>query len=88
MGMALYLSAFSLAGLVAMHLNYRSRRWVSRRATDAPARRGVLRTAFVLTLVSAGIFLLLPRYQSMRLRSLPFSWQMRLQLPKVESGRS
>ncbi len=88
MGMALYLAGFSLAGLVAMHLNYRSALGEQAGVRVRPARRGVvLRTACVLAVISAGIFLLLPRYQSMRLRSLPFSWQMRLQLPKVSQGK-
>lgn len=88
MSMGLYLAGFSLAGLVAMHLNYRSALGDLAGERVRPARRGVvLRTAFTLVLVSAAIFLMLPRYQSMRLRSLPFSWQMRLQLPKVSQGQ-
>lgn len=96
---AIYLALFLASALVALHYNYISEaREESELATatgtpSLAAGRGfgslvrmTGRTALMMVLAGAVIYSFLPRYESMRLRAMPVSWDMRLELPKIGKG--
>lgn len=96
MSFFVYLVLFVAAALAALHFNHLSRVTELTGATVRDLSRPAqpLRLAFsvgrllVLLLLGAGfLFLLMPRYQSMRLRALPVSWEMQFRLPKVSDGQ-
>ncbi len=95
MGFALYLLAFGPVALLALHYSYLSRLGeLSRqppaqlvRLSEMPAAG--LRTARStagLLLCALVIFLLLPRYEGLRLRALPVSWDIQFGLPRASQG--
>ncbi len=98
LGYGAYLAAFLAAGLVVMHLFWRSEAREGARTIPAPPEEaarprfatgvaGMLtRTAGVMLLAGLVVFALMPRYESLRLRSLPVSWSMRLTLPRIARG--
>lgn len=91
----LYLLAFGPVALLALHYSYLSRLGeLSRRPppqlvllSELPAAG--LRTAgstVGLLLCAVAIFLLLPRYEGLRLRALPVSWDIQFGLPRTSQG--
>lgn len=96
---AVYLALFLAAALVALHYNYISE---AREEAEVATATGVPslgagrgfgsllrmtgRTALMMVLAGSVIYGLLPRYESMRLRAMPVSWDMRLELPKIGKG--
>jgi len=91
----LYLTAFLTGALGAMHLGYLSQaREECDRVLQQGPRPGLLpailgqatRTALTMVLAGALVFALMPRYESLRLQSLPVSWNMRLALPRIGRG--
>ncbi len=98
LGYGIYLASFLVAGLVVMHLFYRSQASEEARIVRLPtpessrsrfpAREAGMLARAVGTMVLAGLvaFALMPRYESLRLRSLPVSWEMRLTLPRIARG--
>lgn len=92
---AFYLAAFLATALLAMHYNYisaaREDAEVTRVSLGAASGFGGLlrltgRTAVVMFLAGAVVYALMPRYESMRMRAMPVSWNMRLSLPKLGRG--
>ncbi len=90
-----YLTAFLVGTLWAMHLGYLSQaRELCDRTVGGGARQGLVpsllrQTARTgLTMVAAGalVFAVLPRYESLRMQSLPVSWNMRMSLPRIGRG--
>ncbi|MBI3924193.1 MAG: DUF3488 domain-containing protein [Armatimonadetes bacterium] len=98
----LYLLAFLASGLVTLHLNHmalltqetgtvpRAARVVPRFSRRSHRGKGsaptLLRAGLAALLLGLTVFLMLPRTEGMRLRTLPVSWQMRLRLPKISDG--
>ncbi len=90
-----YLATFLASALWAMHLSYLSQ---AREESDEAVRdsstaglrlsmlRQTARTGATMVLAGLLVFALLPRYESLRLQSLPVSWNMRLSLPKIGRG--
>jgi transglutaminase-like putative cysteine protease len=49
--------------------------------------RAAARLALLLLAAGAGIYLVLPRFEGMRIRAMPVSWDLRLKLPRVSKGQ-
>lgn len=95
MGFVIYLLLFGPAALLALHYSYLSRLGeVCQRPPEALVRVGSLPANAGRTLASSlgllacalVIFLLLPRYEGLRLRALPVSWDIQFSLPKSSQG--
>ena len=98
LGYGAYLAAFLAAGLVVMHLFWRSEAREGAQTIPVPPEEAarprfatgvasmLTRTAGVMLLAGLVAFALMPRYESLRLRSLPVSWSMRLTLPRIARG--
>jgi transglutaminase-like putative cysteine protease len=98
LGYGAYLAAFLAAGLVVMHLFWRSEAREGARTIPVSPGEAVrpgfpigvigmlLRSAGVIMLIGLVAFALMPRYESMKLRNLPVSWSMRLTLPRIARG--
>lgn len=95
MGFVVYLFLFGPVALLALHYSYLSRLGeISTRPSRQLLELGQLpaagaRTAlssFGLLLCAAVIFLLMPRYEGLRLRALPVSWDIQFGLRKTSQG--
>ncbi len=88
-----YLALFFAAGVVAIHFDHLSKVRQITGATLAIEPRPSLMTrqasrAFLpLLLLGAIAFALMPRYQSLRLRSLPVSWQKQFEMSRISQGQ-
>ncbi|MEW6283829.1 MAG: DUF3488 and transglutaminase-like domain-containing protein, partial [Candidatus Eremiobacterota bacterium] len=95
MSYVLYLLIYLPFSLLALHYNYLSR--LSEQAGVRVAELGTfraaprmagrsLKSALPLLLVAAVLFSLLPRYEGLRLRALPVSWDIQFRLPRSSTG--
>ncbi len=95
MGYVFYLLLFCPTALLALHYSYLSKLGeVSLRAPEQLVRVSQLPAAGLRTATSSLgllacallIFLFMPRYEGLRLRALPVSWDIQFGLPKTSQG--
>ena len=91
----LFIVGFGAGSLYARYLSHAaSMQWQADSAkiqysSGSPRPSGArpaLTMGIVIALITSIIFLLLPRYQSLRLQARPSSWSLRLQFPTVSDG--